>query len=186
MSTKASGIVGAYAAITNAGIMGWQNHDRIAIVTNLFPPKDRKHTFWSKSSPDPENLPQWPRCSFFGIFDGHKGVRCAEFLRDNVHRYITAQQCFPSDPKKAIYDGLLQADKDYINLVTSSGQISDTSGSSANMALFVDDVCYVANVGDSRALLAMNIDIVSLNEKHTPNLPREVTRVSLAGGQIER
>ena len=30
----------------------------------------------------------WPVVHFFGIFDGHGGNKCAEFLRDNLHLYI--------------------------------------------------------------------------------------------------
>jgi serine/threonine protein phosphatase PrpC len=28
---------------------------------------------------------RWPKCSFFGVFDGHGGSSCAQFLRDNLH-----------------------------------------------------------------------------------------------------
>ena len=27
----------------------------------------------------------WPYCSFFAIYDGHGGDKCAEYLRDNLH-----------------------------------------------------------------------------------------------------
>ena len=27
----------------------------------------------------------WPKCSFFGIYDGHGGPTCADFLRDYLH-----------------------------------------------------------------------------------------------------
>lgn len=27
----------------------------------------------------------WPKCSFFGVYDGHGGASCADFLRDNLH-----------------------------------------------------------------------------------------------------
>lgn len=28
---------------------------------------------------------EWPKCSFFGIYDGHGGSKCPEFLRDYLH-----------------------------------------------------------------------------------------------------
>lgn len=31
----------------------------------------------------------WPKCSFFGIYDGHGGNQCAEFLRDYLHQFVT-------------------------------------------------------------------------------------------------
>ncbi len=30
----------------------------------------------------------WPKCSFFGLYDGHGGVGCADFLRDNLHKFV--------------------------------------------------------------------------------------------------
>lgn len=27
----------------------------------------------------------WPKCSFFGVYDGHGGNVCADFLRDYLH-----------------------------------------------------------------------------------------------------
>ena len=33
--------------------------------------------------------------SFFGIFDGHGGTRCADYLRDNLHHLIIKDQNFP-------------------------------------------------------------------------------------------
>ena len=30
----------------------------------------------------------WPKCSFFGIYDGHGGNQCAEFLRDYLHQFV--------------------------------------------------------------------------------------------------
>ena len=31
---------------------------------------------------------EWPKCSFFGIYDGHGGGECAEFLRDYLHQFV--------------------------------------------------------------------------------------------------
>ena len=28
---------------------------------------------------------RWPKTSFFGIYDGHGGEGCSEYLRDNLH-----------------------------------------------------------------------------------------------------
>jgi len=39
--------------------------------------------------PKPENFNEvWPKCAFFGIYDGHGGSTCADFLRDNLHKYV--------------------------------------------------------------------------------------------------
>lgn len=31
---------------------------------------------------------RWPRCSYFGVFDGHGGNKCSDFLKENMHKYV--------------------------------------------------------------------------------------------------
>ena len=59
-SVKDNGIVKAYAANTNQGIVRDYNEDRVSIILNILKPQSRENE-------------QWPRCSFFGIYDGHGG-----------------------------------------------------------------------------------------------------------------
>lgn len=71
-SVKRNGIVKAYAANTNQGIVRNYNEDRVSIILNIMKPASRVNE-------------EWPKCSFFGVYDGHGGVNCADFLRDNLH-----------------------------------------------------------------------------------------------------
>ena len=70
----------------------------------------------------------------------------------------------------------------------SNGNLSmlDKSGSCAITSLFVDDVCYIANVGDSRSLLSLDGGkyIGLLSTDHKPNDEREQKRINEAGGKI--
>ena len=50
------------------------NEDRVAIILNIMKPKSKEG-----------KVDYWPKCSFFGIYDGHGGSQCAEFLRDYLH-----------------------------------------------------------------------------------------------------
>jgi len=74
-SVKRNGIVKAYAANTNQGIVRNYNEDRVSIILNIMKPASRANE-------------EWPKCSFFGVYDGHGGVNCADFLRDNLHQYV--------------------------------------------------------------------------------------------------
>jgi len=71
-SEKKHGIVEAFAANTHNGVSNQDNLDRVSIVTNLMPPKERKNEFYTKSKTKGEemfrNLKSWPRCSFYGIY----------------------------------------------------------------------------------------------------------------------
>ena len=75
ISHKNFGIIEAYAAITTEGIVRNYNEDRVSIILNI--PKPSTYT-----------REDWPKCSYFGIYDGHGGAVCANFLRDNLHKNV--------------------------------------------------------------------------------------------------
>jgi protein phosphatase 2C family protein 2/3 len=38
--------------------------------------------------PQNKKCDYWPKSAFFGVFDGHGGASCADFLRDNLHQFV--------------------------------------------------------------------------------------------------
>ena len=102
-SIKRNGIVRAYSAITNQGLVRNYNEDRVSIILNITKPEHRKDE-------------TWPKCSFFGVYDGHGGQQCAEFLRDQLHHFVIKQDCFPSDPKQAIIQGFQKAEETFLQM----------------------------------------------------------------------
>lgn len=88
-STRRNGIVKAYAANTNKGIIRNYNEDRVSIILNILKPNVRKGE-------------DWPKCSFFGVFDGHGGAAWADFLRDNLHQFVIKEPSFPNNPEEAL------------------------------------------------------------------------------------
>jgi len=74
-SSKKNGLIKAYSANTHQGLIRNYNEDRVAIILNIIKPQNKKAL-------------EWPSCSFFAIYDGHGGSKCAEFLRDNLHHYV--------------------------------------------------------------------------------------------------
>ena len=62
----------------------------------------------------------------------------------------------------------------------------DRSGSCAIITLFVDDLCFTACVGDSRAIMscAGGRYTVELSKDHKPNNKDEHARILQAGGKI--
>ena len=123
-----------YTANTDKGLINNINSDRISIVTS--------------------NKGQLPSFCYFGIYDGHGGATCADLLREKLHVHIMNKDFFPKSPVAAIYRGYEKMEKEFIEFSTSKKNLMDTSGSSALSALILDDMCYVANLGDSRAILS--------------------------------
>ena len=83
---KKNGVVSSYAANTHQGIVRNYNEDRVSIILNIIKPKFKQ-------------VADWPRCSFFAVYDGHGGAACADFLRDQLHQLIVRDQNFPSNPR---------------------------------------------------------------------------------------
>jgi serine/threonine protein phosphatase PrpC len=64
-----------------------------------------------------------------------------------------------TDTKKAILNGFEEDDNFYISSVYNYKDFPnefDKSGSCALIIIFIDDILYIANLGDSRALLSEN------------------------------
>ncbi len=97
----------------------------------------------------------WPKCSFFGVYDGHGGVGCADFLRDQLHQFVIKESCFPKRPRDALKRGFRAAEEAFLKqALNANGTVKDKSGSCAIVVMIVGDMCYVANVGDSRAIMS--------------------------------
>jgi protein phosphatase 2C family protein 2/3 len=62
----------------------------------------------------------------------------------------------------------------------------DNSGSCAIVILIVDDICYSANVGDSRAIMSAKggREVLDLSMDHKPNSEIEAYRIINNGGKI--
>ena len=174
-SKKKMGIVKSYGVNTYQGIVRNYNEDRVSIIINMNRPKNY--------------LKPWPKISFFGIYDGHGGEGCSEYLRDNLHKLIcNNNEYFPDNVPEAIKLGFQKAEKDFINnyALNDKKEIIDRSGSCAVIILIIDNKAYVANVGDSRCLLSMENGkkFVEVTKDHKPNSPNEVKRIKKYGGNI--
>jgi hypothetical protein len=80
-SAKSLAIVKSFAANTHQGTVRKYNEDRVSIILNIVKPNTYKGTYW-------------PSCSFFAVFDGHGGPKCADFLKDNLHNYVSFKIIF--------------------------------------------------------------------------------------------
>jgi protein phosphatase 2C family protein 2/3 len=150
------------------------NEDRVSIILNIVKPLSYKGS-------------SWPNISFFGIYDGHGGNSCSDFLRDNLHQYIVKDPLFPLDPKKAILNGFEQAEKEFCEKKAQyNGRLMDRSGSCAIVLIIIDDMGYVANVGDSRAVISIDQGRIvnPLSRDHKPDSDDEKRRIMMNGGKV--
>ena len=116
---------------------------------------------------------------------------CCDFLSDNLHQYILNSKKFPYKPRQAIVEGIKQAEEDFLAKTKNTYLVKkelDRSGSCIILALIVGDECYIANVGDSRAILStcMGKPLFSLSRDHKPTDLNEQARILKEGGKIYR
>ena len=115
-SLKSNSLIKGYSANTNNGLYRNYNEDRVSIILNIVKPK--------KDNED-EKVQSWPPISFFGLYDGHGGSKCADFLRDNLHKFVSLEvkyskiireKTFPFSTKAAVLKGFSEAEKYFIEL----------------------------------------------------------------------
>lgn len=161
-SVKSIGTICSYAANTNQGISRNYNEDRVSIILNI-----------SKKS---------TKCSFFAIYDGHGGSSCCDYLRDALHDHIINHPSFPESPREALAAGVREAEQAFLQYVrdqSAKDKKLDRSGSCGIITLIVGEECYVANIGDSRAVLSSDSGkfAYNLSRDHKPTDPHEQKRI---------
>lgn len=80
---------------------------------------------------------EYPDISIFAVYDGHGGQGCAEFLRDNMPRFISLQTNLRTEPETSLKNAFKEAEYDFMskNEIT----IKDRSGSCACLIMIMGD-----------------------------------------------
>ncbi|KAI8099211.1 phosphatase 2C-like domain-containing protein [Halteromyces radiatus] len=123
--------------------------------------------------------------SFFAVFDGHGGDSVAKYCGKYLHERIFQSQPFKDRRyRDALRWGNLVIDED---LRQDPSLREDTAGCTAVAALLTkDNVLYVSNAGDSRAVISTrNGKAIPLSKDHKPNDALETARIKQAGGYVE-
>ena len=164
-------IIQSFAVNSYEGLIRNYNEDKVSIILTIKKPKDFKEEYW-------------PKISYMALFDGHGGNTCSNFLRDNLHNYIIKNENLLKDTEKSIIESFEKAEDDFINNIAIKE--NDKSGSCALVCLIIDNNLYIANCGDSHAIISINSgkEIKLLNSIHRPNNIKEKERIIKNGGSI--
>ncbi|CAH9129865.1 unnamed protein product [Cuscuta epithymum] len=127
-----------------------------------------------------------PNVHFCGVFDGHGqfGTECSIFVKDRLVEIMSSDPTLLDDPVKAFNSAFLTTNEELHN-----SDIDDSmSGTTAITTLVIGDMLYVANVGDSRAVLAVKegnkVVAKDLSNDQTPFRSDECERVKLCGARV--
>ena len=123
-----------------------------------------------------------------GVFDGHGeyGDDCSGFARDNIEAFLCAAR------KEAGGDLAAALRATYLRLnaeMHATKEFDDElSGTTAVVAVIEDGVCWIANVGDSRAIIGQSVNGAlvprALSKDQTPMDAAERKRVLAFGCEI--
>lgn len=130
-----------------------------------------------------------PDYTFLGLYDGHGGKQVADFAAQHIHQNILAalkdfSKNLPHDPDIAMYpaleEGFLKTNQDLDGAPFNiRGQ-----GCTAIVAVIKERKIYVANIGDSRAIVGSNGRAIALSSDHKPDRPDEKRRIERLGGSV--
>ncbi|KAJ3638198.1 hypothetical protein MTP99_001600 [Tenebrio molitor] len=121
--------------------------------------------------------------SYFAVFDGHAGAKVSAHCAEHLLDAIMQTEEFQEDVMKGIHNGFLELDNKMRSLPEmTSGE--DKSGTTAVCAFVSPRLIYIANCGDSRAVLCRAGSPVFTTQDHKPGLPSERERIVKAGGNV--
>jgi len=124
--------------------------------------------------------------SYFGVFDGHGGEWCAEYVSRHLGVVLACTSGFSSTTKSAAMPSVLArafvaCDEQCLAEQATNGEKSGSTG----CVLVVDHAAlYVANCGDTRAILSRAGEAIELTRDHKPQDAPEKARMEAAGARV--
>ena len=173
-SQKALGIVKSFAYNSFKGLVKKNNEDKVIVVSPIQKPHKTIHR-------------TWPKMSYFGVFDGHGGESCSEFLKNNFLNRLLENKNFPFDIKLSFTETFEKIEEEIYNKNKGKPkEETDTSGSCALVSIITENKIFIANIGDSRAIMSINngTKVKQLTQDHKPNNIKEYERITKNGGKV--
>ena len=174
ISQKPIGIVKSFAYNTYKGLNKEKNEDRVIASSPIQKPHKAIHR-------------TWPKMSYFGVFDGHGGENCSEYLKNNFLDILIENKNFPYDIKLSLKETFEKIEEEIYNKNKGKALNEiDTSGSCALVSIITENKIYIANIGDSRAIMSINngTKVRQLTVDHKPNNVKEYERITKNGGKV--
>lgn len=142
------------------------------------------------------NLLEFPRCVTMECLMDMQALKqlslqqntCTRTLYSSFQKVDGEAANKDREIKRCLTDAYKKTDDEFL-LEASKASPVWKDGSTAVTALVMDDVLYVANLGDSRALLCRcgengETSVVSLSKDHSPSQYEERMRIQKAGGTV--
>jgi len=127
------------------------------------------------------------KISYYGVYDGHGGKEAADYTQKYLHENIMSDPSFvEGDVASAMRNGFFKTDKDILETSIQEGWVS---GTTVVVSLVTPHHIYLANSGDSEAVLGKRMgngqyEAILISMKHKPTDANEKERIKKAGGHV--
>lgn len=115
------------------------------------------------------------------VFDGHRGTSTSQFLKKYTCDFLS-KSLEKSCVKDLTDEGIVIALENCFKSLDQA--YSGRDGSTATLAFIINKKVWVANVGDSRAVLVNEKETIQLSEDAIPGLPYYRTQIEQRGGKV--
>lgn len=138
-----------------------------------------------KEFPEINHFPEI--CGYYAVYDGHGGTEVAQLVEKILHKNILLHPAFEKrDIETAIKEGFANTDKQVLERAKDENW---HSGTTVVLSMILDNKLYVANAGDSEAVLGKRnadgtLEPTLLSCKHKPSDTNEKERIKKAGGHV--
>lgn len=160
---------------------------------------------WRKEMEDAHLIEQLEEeKSILGVYDGHQGNQVSQFCANEMATTLMGTTSYGQSYEDALIEAYLQLDsqmkttegmkklaeikktENYDNhmLVHGFCDMSQDIGTTALTAIIDEHLMTIANVGDSRAVMLKNDEVIQLTTDHKPSIKSEMERIQSCGGVI--
>jgi serine/threonine protein phosphatase PrpC len=121
--------------------------------------------------------------SYFSVLDGNSGILCAEYVVNQLPKFIRENQNYPKQLSYAIREAFFDLDKQFLRDLAIPEKLKD--GTTATIAVIWENKIHIGHVGDCKAVVYHNNKSKVLTTDHTPTIESEKERIINKGGKIK-
>lgn len=118
---------------------------------------------------------------FFGLFDGHAGGRCSNYVAGSLPSVLAEDPAFFTNLPQALKRSFHQTNEHFLKVAE---KMKYHDGSTGICAVVRDSKVLVANVGDCRCLIISGGRPIQMSIDQKPTNPEEQKRIVALGGQV--
>jgi len=137
----------------------------------------------SKTENKPADISDCQFLFYFAIYDGHGGTEAAQFLKSHFFSRIVHKFKQQENIEEILRQTFEELEKEFLERIEEK-DLDGLVGSTATAVVILGNQLFVANIGDSDAILYSKGGFKQMTETHSTQNVMEIERVVGCGGKI--